>query len=172
MSGVESQIYVAYAAGPCRGAVAPPRSPAEDALYRVGDLKLNRLSRHLACGEDEPRSRSREFRLARISDEACRPGAGAHHALGEHLGLSFDLQTNVMDVHISRLRPKRRHSTSSNAFTQTSIGSLTSPASAGVTDRSVLLSILWPAGISHRETESRSLSPHFEPLGLTQLWRW
>ncbi|MET3323078.1 CheY-like chemotaxis protein [Bradyrhizobium japonicum] len=63
--------------------------PAEDTLYRVGDLELDRLS---------PSRRPRQGRIdasaarippARIPHEARRPGGDAHHAVGERLGLSF-----------------------------------------------------------------------------------
>jgi two-component system OmpR family response regulator len=63
--------------------------PAEDTTYRVGDLELDRLSHRVLRGKEELTLQPREFRLL------------------EYLwDYHFDPQTNVIDVHISRLRSK------------------------------------------------------------------
>jgi CheY-like chemotaxis protein len=56
-------LFVRRTAGARRGAVAPPRRPAEETTYRVGDLELDRLSHGQARGKDEIVLQPREFRL-------------------------------------------------------------------------------------------------------------
>jgi two-component system OmpR family response regulator len=61
----------------------------EETVLRVGDLELDRLSHQVRRGEDEITLQPREFRL-----------------LENVWDYHFDPQTNVIDVHISRLRSK------------------------------------------------------------------
>jgi two-component system OmpR family response regulator len=67
--------------------------PTEETTYRVGDLELDRLSHRVARGKDELTLQPREFRLLEYLIE----NVWDYH---------FDPQTNVIDVHISRLRSK------------------------------------------------------------------
>jgi two-component system OmpR family response regulator len=82
-------------------------SPAtEPTLYRVGDLELDRLSRSVTRAGAEIDLQPREFRLL----EYLMSHAGqvvTRTMLLEHVwDYHFDPQTNVIDVHVSRLRAK------------------------------------------------------------------
>ena len=74
--------------------------------YRVGDLELDRLSHRVARGGEEIVLQPREFRLL----EYLMKNAGqvvTRTMLLEHVwDYHFDPQTNVIDVHVSRLRSK------------------------------------------------------------------
>jgi len=80
--------------------------PSEETTYRVGDLELDRLSHRVARGKDELTLQPREFRLL----EYLMQHAGkvvTRTMLLEHVwDYHFDPQTNVIDVHVSRLRAK------------------------------------------------------------------
>lgn len=86
-----------------RGAV--PGS-AEATAYRVGELELDRLSHRVARAGQEILLQPREFRLL----EYLMRHAGqvvTRTMLLEHVwDYHFDPQTNVIDVHVSRLRAK------------------------------------------------------------------
>ena len=75
-------------------------------VYRVGDLELDRLSHTARRGATEIDLQPREFRLL----EYLMRNAGqvvTRTMLLEHVwDYHFDPQTNVIDVHISRLRAK------------------------------------------------------------------
>lgn len=77
-----------------------------ETLYRVGDLELDRLSHTARRGGQEIVLQPREFRLL----EYLMRHAGqvvTRTMLLEHVwDYHFDPQTNVIDVHISRLRGK------------------------------------------------------------------
>ncbi|KAF0122772.1 MAG: putative Two-component transcriptional regulatory protein involved in heavy-metal (Cu/Zn) homeostasi [Xanthobacteraceae bacterium] len=83
-----------------RGAGAP------ETLYRVGDLELDRLSHRVTRAGEEVLLQPREFRLL----EYLMKNAGqvvTRTMLLEHVwDYHFDPQTNVIDVHVSRLRSK------------------------------------------------------------------
>lgn len=74
--------------------------------YRVGDLELDRLSHEVRRGGRDITLQPREFRLL----EYLMRNAGqvvTRTMLLEHVwDYHFDPQTNVIDVHISRLRSK------------------------------------------------------------------
>lgn len=78
----------------------------EPTLYRVADLELDRLSHRVARGGSEIVLQPREFRLL----EYLMKNAGqvvTRTMLLEHVwDYHFDPQTNVIDVHVSRLRSK------------------------------------------------------------------
>ena len=80
--------------------------PAEPTGYRVGDLELDRLSHRVARAGRELSLQPREFRLL----EFLMRHAGqvvTRTMLLEHVwDYHFDPQTNVIDVHVSRLRAK------------------------------------------------------------------
>ena len=78
----------------------------EEMVYRVGDLELDRLSHRVTRGKEEILLQPREFRLL----EYLMKHAGqvvTRTMLPENVwDYHFDPQTNVIDVHISRLRSK------------------------------------------------------------------
>jgi two-component system OmpR family response regulator len=83
------------------------RSPqAAEMVYRVGDLELDRLSHTVRRGTEDIPMQPREFRLL----EYLMRHAGqvvTRTMLLEHVwDYHFDPQTNVIDVHVSRLRAK------------------------------------------------------------------
>jgi two-component system OmpR family response regulator len=86
-----------------RRAAAPAGEPT---VYRVGDLELDRLSHRVARSGTEIVLQPREFRLL----EYLMKNAGqvvTRTMLLEHVwDYHFDPQTNVIDVHVSRLRAK------------------------------------------------------------------
>jgi two-component system OmpR family response regulator len=79
---------------------------AEPTIYRVGDLELDRLSHRVTRSGLEIPLQPREFRLL----EYLMRHAGqvvTRTMLLEHVwDYHFDPQTNVIDVHVSRLRSK------------------------------------------------------------------
>jgi len=79
---------------------------APETVYRVGDLELDRLSHRVSRGAEEIILQPREFRLL----EYLMKNAGqvvTRTMLLEHVwDYHFDPQTNVIDVHVSRLRAK------------------------------------------------------------------
>ena len=82
------------------------QASAEPTNYRVGDLELDRLSHKLTRAGKEIVLQPREFRLL----EYLMKHAGrvvTRTMLLEHVwDYHFDPQTNVIDVHLSRLRAK------------------------------------------------------------------
>jgi len=82
------------------------QASAEPTTYRVGDLELDRLSHKVARADKEITLQPREFRLL----EYLMKHAGqvvTRTMLLEHVwDYHFDPQTNVIDVHLSRLRAK------------------------------------------------------------------
>jgi two-component system, OmpR family, response regulator len=78
----------------------------EPTSYRVGDLELDRLSHRVTRNGTEIVLQAREFRLL----EYLMKHAGqvvTRTMLLEHVwDYHFDPQTNVIDVHVSRLRAK------------------------------------------------------------------
>ena len=79
---------------------------ANDMVYRVGDLELDRLSHEVRRAGKDILLQPREFRLL----EYLMKNAGqvvTRTMLLEHVwDYHFDPQTNVIDVHVSRLRSK------------------------------------------------------------------
>ena len=81
--------------------------PSEaETLYQVADLALDRLAHRVTRGDQEILLQPREFKLL----EFFMKHAGqvvTRTMLLEHVwGYHFDPQTNVVDVHVSRLRSK------------------------------------------------------------------
>jgi two-component system OmpR family response regulator len=83
-----------------------PVGTTEATAYRVGDLELDRLSHRVTRAGQEIALQPREFRLL----EYLMRHAGqvvTRTMLLEHVwDYHFDPQTNVIDVHVSRLRAK------------------------------------------------------------------
>jgi len=83
-----------------------PKGAPEETTYRLGDLALDRLSHKVTRAGEEIALQPREFRLL----EYLMQNAGkvvTRTMLLEHVwDYHFDPQTNVIDVHVSRLRAK------------------------------------------------------------------
>jgi two-component system OmpR family response regulator len=81
-------------------------SRSEDTVYRVGDLELDRLSHRVLRGESEIVLQPREFRLLEYLMKHAGQVVTRTMLLENVWDYHFDPQTNVIDVHISRLRAK------------------------------------------------------------------
>lgn len=80
--------------------------PNEETVYRVGDLELNRLSHEVRRGDTEIVLQPREFRLLEYLMKHAGQVVTRTMLLENVWDYHFDPQTNVIDVHISRLRSK------------------------------------------------------------------
>jgi len=80
--------------------------PAEESSYRVGDLELDRLSRRVTRGTEKIDLQPREFRLLEYLMKHQGQVVTRTMLLENVWDYHFDPQTNVIDVHISRLRSK------------------------------------------------------------------
>jgi two-component system, OmpR family, response regulator len=78
----------------------------EETVYKVGDLELDRLSHRVTRGEDEIVLQPREFRLLEYLMKHAGQVVTRTMLLENVWDYHFDPQTNVIDVHISRLRSK------------------------------------------------------------------
>jgi len=78
----------------------------EETSYRVADLELNRLSRQVMRGKSEIDLQPREFRLLEYLMKHAGQVVTRTMLLENVWDYHFDPQTNVIDVHISRLRSK------------------------------------------------------------------
>jgi len=78
----------------------------EDTVYRVADLELNRLSHKVSRGGQELQLQPREFRLLEFLMRHAGQVVTRTMLLENVWDYHFDPQTNVIDVHISRLRSK------------------------------------------------------------------
>jgi two-component system OmpR family response regulator len=82
-------------------------SPAEAATsYQVGDLTLDRLSRKVDRGGEPIQLQPREFRLLEFLMKHAGQVVTRTMLLENVWDYHFDPQTNVIDVHMSRLRSK------------------------------------------------------------------
>jgi two-component system OmpR family response regulator len=82
----------------------PGRS--EDTVYKVSDLELDRLSHRVMRGNAEIVLQPREFRLLEYLMKHAGQVVTRTMLLENVWDYHFDPQTNVIDVHISRLRSK------------------------------------------------------------------
>jgi two-component system OmpR family response regulator len=78
----------------------------EETSYRVGDLELDRLSHSVRRGDTEIDLQPREFRLLEYLMKHAGQVVTRTMLLENVWDYHFDPQTNVIDVHISRLRSK------------------------------------------------------------------
>ena len=78
----------------------------EETVYRVGDLELDRLSHRVTRGTEEVVLQPREFRLLEYLMKHAGQVVTRTMLLENVWDYHFDPQTNVIDVHISRLRSK------------------------------------------------------------------
>jgi two-component system OmpR family response regulator len=81
-------------------------SVSEETVYRVADLELNRLSRRVTRGERDIDLQPREFRLLEYLMRHAGQVVTRTMLLENVWDYHFDPQTNVIDVHVSRLRAK------------------------------------------------------------------
>ena len=77
-----------------------------ETLYRVGDLELDRLSHRVSRGGKEIPLQPREFRLLEYLMRHAGQVVTRTMLLENVWDYHFDPQTNVIDVHVSRLRSK------------------------------------------------------------------
>jgi two-component system OmpR family response regulator len=88
-------------------ALARRRIPdAAETVFRVGDLELDRLSHTVARGGQGIPLQPREFRLLEYLMKHAGQVVTRTMLLENVWDYHFDPQTNVIDVHISRLRAK------------------------------------------------------------------
>lgn len=81
-------------------------TPEQDMVYRVGDLELDRLSHEVRrAGKDIP-LQPREYRLLEYLMKNAGQVVTRTMLLENVWDYHFDPQTNVIDVHVSRLRSK------------------------------------------------------------------
>ncbi|MGV6871217.1 response regulator transcription factor [Pseudochelatococcus sp. B33] len=81
--------------------------PAGEAtVYRVGDLELDRLSHNVTRAGEEIVLQPREFRLLEYLMRNAGQVVTRTMLLENVWDYHFDPQTNVIDVHVSRLRSK------------------------------------------------------------------
>lgn len=78
----------------------------EETVYRVADLELDRLSHQVRRGKEELVLQPREFRLLEYLMKHAGQVVTRTMLLENVWDYHFDPQTNVIDVHISRLRSK------------------------------------------------------------------
>jgi two-component system OmpR family response regulator len=86
--------------------LARRRGGREETVYRVADLALDRLSHRVTRGDDEIPLQPREFRLLEFLMKHAGQVVTRTMLLENVWDYHFDPQTNVIDVHISRLRSK------------------------------------------------------------------
>ncbi|OQP85100.1 DNA-binding response regulator [Rhizobium rhizosphaerae] len=80
--------------------------PEQDMVYRVGDLELDRLSHTVRRQGREIALQPREFRLLEYLMKNAGQVVTRTMLLENVWDYHFDPQTNVIDVHVSRLRGK------------------------------------------------------------------
>jgi two-component system, OmpR family, response regulator len=78
----------------------------EETQYRVADLELDRLSHRVVRGNEEISLQPREFRLLEYLMKHAGQVVTRTMLLENVWDYHFDPQTNIIDVHISRLRSK------------------------------------------------------------------
>jgi two-component system OmpR family response regulator len=81
-------------------------APGEQTVYRVGDLELDRLSHRVARAGKEIVLQPREYRLLEYLMKHAGQVVTRTMLLENVWDYHFDPQTNVIDVHVSRLRAK------------------------------------------------------------------
>src|SRR5919108_2938791 len=81
-------------------------APEQDMVYRVGDLELDRLAHSVRRQGEEIPLQPREFRLLEYLMKNAGQVVTRTMLLENVWDYHFDPQTNVIDVHVSRLRSK------------------------------------------------------------------
>ncbi len=80
--------------------------PDQEMVYRVGDLELDRLAHEVRRGGKDILLQPREFRLLEYLMKNSGQVVTRTMLLENVWDYHFDPQTNVIDVHVSRLRSK------------------------------------------------------------------
>jgi two-component system OmpR family response regulator len=80
--------------------------PEQDMVYKVGDLELDRLSHDVRRNGKEILLQPREYRLLEYLMKNAGQVVTRTMLLENVWDYHFDPQTNVIDVHVSRLRSK------------------------------------------------------------------
>ena len=80
--------------------------PEQDMVYRVGDLELDRLSHQVKRAGKDILLQPREYRLLEYMMRNAGQVVTRTMLLENVWDYHFDPQTNVIDVHVSRLRAK------------------------------------------------------------------
>jgi two-component system OmpR family response regulator len=83
-----------------------PKGAGEETLLRLGDLELDRLSHKVTRAGEEIALQPREFRLLEYLMQHAGKVVTRTMLLEQVWDYHFDPQTNVIDVHMSRLRAK------------------------------------------------------------------
>jgi two-component system OmpR family response regulator len=83
-----------------------PKGASEETVYRIADLELDRLSHKVTRSGVEIVLQPREFRLLEYLMQHAGKVVTRTMLLESVWDYHFDPQTNVIDVHISRLRAK------------------------------------------------------------------
>ncbi len=81
-------------------------SPEQDMVYKVGNLELDRLSHEVRRGGKDIPLQPREYRLLEYLMKNAGQVVTRTMLLENVWDYHFDPQTNVIDVHVSRLRGK------------------------------------------------------------------
>ena len=82
------------------------KGPADDAVLSVGDLRLDRLSRKVSRGGAPIALQPREYKLLEFLMRHAEQVVTRTMLLENVWDYHFDPQTNVVDVHVSKLRQK------------------------------------------------------------------
>ena len=80
--------------------------PVQNTVIQVGDLSLNLLSREASRGDKQIRLKPREFKLLEYFMKHANQVVTRTMLLENVWNYYFDPRTNIIDVHISRLRQK------------------------------------------------------------------
>jgi two-component system OmpR family response regulator len=80
-----------------------------DRILQVGDLRMDLLSRRVSCGSRAITLQPREFKLLEYLMRHANQVVTRTMLLEAVWDYNFDPQTNVVDVHISKLRQKIEH---------------------------------------------------------------
>jgi two-component system OmpR family response regulator len=83
-----------------------PKGASEETVYRLADLELDRLSHKVTRSGVEIALQPREFRLLEYLMQHAGKVVTRTMLLESVWDYHFDPQTNVIDVHVSRLRAK------------------------------------------------------------------
>jgi two-component system OmpR family response regulator len=83
-----------------------PKGASEETVYRLADLELDRLSHKVTRSGVEIALQPREFRLLEYLLQHAGKVVTRTMLLESVWDYHFDPQTNVIDVHVSRLRAK------------------------------------------------------------------
>lgn len=87
-------------------------APAAGSLLRLADLELDRLQRCVTRAGHPINLQAREFRLLEYLMQHAGQVVTRTMLLEQVWNYHFDPQTNIIDVHISRLRAKLEHANS------------------------------------------------------------